>query len=64
MIYMDLSSRCVDGLINRTSFTDFFTMIGLWSSLVFDYFNQEMSELINFEQFVKGVEYFIKCDEE
>ncbi|CAD8065720.1 unnamed protein product [Paramecium sonneborni] len=66
LIYSDLNSRNVENLVNKTAFTDFFTMIGLWGDLVFDYFNKddENENLINFEQFLKGVAYFIKCDEE
>ncbi|CAD8046316.1 unnamed protein product [Paramecium primaurelia] len=64
LIYQDLASRNVENLVNKTAFTDFFTMIGLWGELVFDYFNQENHSLLNFEQFLKGVVHYIKCDED
>lgn len=63
LIYTDLNQRGIENLMNKTSFTDFFAMIGLWGDLVFDYFDND-EDLINFEQFLKGVQYFVKCDEE
>ncbi|KAM3139033.1 putative myosin light chain kinase 3 [Paramecium bursaria] len=64
MIFQDLSQRNVEGIITKSSFSDFFTMIGLWGDLVFDYFNKTHTDSVDFCQFLQGIEYFIKCDEE
>lgn len=48
MIFQDLSQRNVEGIITKSSFSDFFTMIGLWGDLVFDYFNKTHTDSVDF----------------
>lgn len=70
---MDLASRDKTQKLTKEAFSSFFNMIvmqlyingqGLWGDKVFEFFDRMHEKLIALDEFISGIEHYIKSSEE
>ena len=58
LIYKDLASRSIDRKLNLENFRLFFEKNGLWGEKLFKEFDYDESNLIDSDEFVRGIGIF------
>ncbi|CAD8190471.1 unnamed protein product [Paramecium pentaurelia] len=64
MIYRDLSDRSQNHLICRDTFNTYFKIIGIWGEQIFNKFTHKQEDYMSFEEFLTGLQMYIKCSED
>ncbi|CAD8173435.1 unnamed protein product [Paramecium pentaurelia] len=64
LIFKDLSSRQSNSLLSRDTFNTFFQIIGFWGEQIFNKFTNKQEDYMNFDEFLAGMEMYIKCSDE
>ncbi|CAD8121385.1 unnamed protein product [Paramecium sonneborni] len=64
LIFKDLASRQSNQLLSRDTFNTFFQIIGFWGEQIFNKFTNKQEDYMNFDEFLAGMEMYIKCSDE
>ncbi|CAD8187009.1 unnamed protein product [Paramecium octaurelia] len=68
MIYRDLAGRSQNHLICRDIFNTYFKIIvcriGIWGEQIFNKFTHKQEHYMSFEEFLTGLQMYIKCSED
>ncbi|CAD8157767.1 unnamed protein product [Paramecium octaurelia] len=64
LIFKDLASRQSNLLLSRDTFNTFFQIIGFWGEQIFNKFTNKQEDYMNFDEFLAGMEMYIKCSDE
>ncbi|CAD8213388.1 unnamed protein product [Paramecium octaurelia] len=64
LIFKDLASRQSNSLLSRDTFNTFFQIIGFWGEQIFNKFTNKQEDYMNFDEFLAGMEMYIKCSDE